>query len=56
MTSVKFTRPPHAVVDKTFTNSEREKCGHLYCSVVKPDISRATGAHESQEEGKFRWI
>lgn len=56
MTSVKFNIHPHAVFDKRFTNSEREECGHLYRSVVKPDISRTTGAHESQEEGKFRWL
>ncbi|KAL0617607.1 hypothetical protein AAY473_014473 [Plecturocebus cupreus] len=43
---------PHAVVDKTFTNSVREKCGHLYHGVVKLDISGAIGAHESQKENK----
>lgn len=43
---------PRAVVDKTFTNLVREKCGHLYCRVVKSDISGAIGAHESQKEVK----
>lgn len=43
---------PRAAVDKTFTNLVREKCGHLYCYVVKSDISGAIGAHESQKEVK----
>lgn len=46
--------PPHPVVDKTFTNSAREKCGHLYCRVVKLDISGAIGVHESQKEVKIQ--
>lgn len=32
---------PCTVVDKTFTNSGRGKCGHLYCHVVKLAISGA---------------
>lgn len=46
--------PPHTVVDKTFTNSAREKCGHLYRRVVKLDISGAIGVHESQKEVKIQ--
>lgn len=45
---------PHGVVDKTFTNLVREKCGHLYCHVVKSDISGAIGAHESQKQVKIQ--
>ena len=45
---------PCPVVDKTFTNSVREKCGHLYCCVVKLDISGAIGVHESQKEVKIQ--
>lgn len=48
------TFPPCAVVDKTFTNLVREKCGHLYCCIVKLDISAAIGAHESQKEAEIQ--
>lgn len=46
--------PPSSVVDKTFTNSAREKCSHLYYHVVKLDISGAIGVHESQKEVKIQ--
>lgn len=46
--------PPCAVVDKTFTNLVREKCGHLYCCIVKLDISAAIGTHESQKEAEIQ--
>lgn len=45
---------PCPAVDKTFTNLVREKCGHLYCCVVKLDISGAIGVHESQKEVKIQ--
>lgn len=45
---------PHPVVDKTFTNSAREKCGHLYRRVVKLNVGGAIGTHESQKEVKIQ--
>lgn len=48
------THPPRTVVDKTFTNSGREKCGHLYCHALKLDISGATRVHESPKEVKIQ--
>lgn len=45
---------PRPVVDKTFTNSLREKRGHLYRRVVKLDVGGAIGSHESQKEVKIQ--
>lgn len=48
------THPPRTVVDKTFTNSGREKCGRLHCHTLKLDISGATRVHESPKDVKIQ--